>query len=107
MKSQLKSRKPRRHPAPLLTAPHTPSAVHGSRIANNGQPFSNHSSLITRHCLIQSLAKHNRKPLQMIEKNISNPNQSLVFVVLFAIPTASAKAAARCVQFLCARAGKS
>ncbi len=47
MRSQSKSRNARRHLAPPLTAPYTPSAVHESRIANHGLAVL--LSLITNH----------------------------------------------------------
>ena len=55
------------HPAhPQDLAIHTNSRIH-DRLA--GESCTHHSSLITRHCLIQSLAKHNRKPTQLTENN--------------------------------------
>jgi hypothetical protein len=42
-------------------------------------------SLVTHHWLNQSLAKHNRKPMQLIENNHRRPESILVLVVFFAI----------------------
>ncbi len=36
-------------------------------------PASRHSSLVTHHCLNQSLAKQNRKPSQLFENNQQQP----------------------------------
>ena len=41
--------------------------IHQSRIA--GASLSHRSSLATLHCPNRSLAKHNRKPMQIIENN--------------------------------------
>lgn len=48
-------------------------------------PASNHSSLVTQHCLNQSLAKHNRKPSQLIENNHHEPKSIASFYMFFAI----------------------
>jgi hypothetical protein len=63
MKPYPKSRNSRRHSALLPPIREFLRAVHGSLIAALGR------SLITRHCPNQSLAKHNRKPLQVVENN--------------------------------------
>jgi hypothetical protein len=57
MKPHTKSRNSRRHRsriAGLLRIHQFLRAVHGSLIADLGRPFSHHSSLITRHCLIEN-----------------------------------------------------
>jgi hypothetical protein len=46
-------------------------------------PASHHSSLDTHHCLIQSLAKHNRKPSQIIENNHQRPKSIASFCRVF------------------------
>jgi hypothetical protein len=67
MKSHPQSRNSRRHPAWLQRVHEVLGAFHRSQTVNKAQPFSHHSSLTTGHCPIQSLAKHNRKPIQLIE----------------------------------------
>src|SRR5579863_1094493 len=42
-------------------------------------PTSHHSSLVTLHRLIQSLAKHNRKPSQLFETNQQHPKSIASF----------------------------
>jgi len=42
-------------------------------------PASHHSSLVTHHCQNQSLAKHNRKPSQLIENNHQRPKSIASF----------------------------
>jgi len=67
MKSHSQSRNSRRHPASLPQMHDVLGAVHRSLIASHTQPFPYHSSLDIRHRPNQPLAKHNRKPVQLIE----------------------------------------
>src|SRR5579863_529594 len=46
-------------------------------------PSSHHSSLVTHHCQNQSLAKHNRKPSQLIENNHQRPKSIASFCRVF------------------------
>jgi hypothetical protein len=55
------------------------SALKELPTTDHAQPFSRHLSLPTRHCRIQSLAKHNRKPMQLIE----NKEQQRVSIASF------------------------
>jgi hypothetical protein len=48
-----------------------------------GGSCTHHSSLIARHCLIQSLAKHNRKPMQPTETNYQRPKSIASFRRVF------------------------
>jgi hypothetical protein len=79
MKSHPQSRNSRRHPASLRWIHEALNAFHASLTANNAQPCSHHSSLAPRHYPIQSLAKHNRKPIQLIE----NKQQQLKSIASF------------------------
>jgi hypothetical protein len=79
MKSQPQSRNSRRYPASPTRIDEVLSAIHASQKANHARPYSHHSSLATRHCPIQSLAKHNRKPVQLIE----NKQQQLKSIASF------------------------
>jgi hypothetical protein len=54
-------------------------------------PASRHSSLITRHCFIQSLAKHNRKPSQIIENKQQQPKSIASFCRVFCNPNGRSK----------------
>ena len=82
MKSRSQSRNPRRHAAPHYEAAATHkvlSAFHRSQTANHAQPFVHHSSPAPRQSPSQSLAKHNRKPIQLIE----NKQQQLKSIARF------------------------
>jgi hypothetical protein len=46
-------------------------------------PASHHPSLVTHHCLNQSLAKHNRKSSQIIENNRQRPKSIASFCRVF------------------------
>jgi hypothetical protein len=50
-----------------------------------GAQFTRHLPLITGHCPNESLAKHNRKPSQLIETNHQRPKSIASFVVFFTI----------------------
>jgi hypothetical protein len=65
------------------------AAAYGPLIADLRRLFSYHASLATHRCPNQSLAKQNRKPMQSIEHNDSDPSQSLVFVAFFAAGNAA------------------
>ena len=54
------------HTHAMNLAIHTNARINGQRA---GESCAHHSSLTARHCLIQSLAKHNRKPTQLTENN--------------------------------------
>jgi hypothetical protein len=47
------------------------------------RPASNHSSLSTHHCLNQLLARHNRKPSQLIDNNHHRPKSIASFSRVF------------------------
>lgn len=47
------------------------------------QSCAHHSSLIAPYCLIQSLAKHNRKPMQPTETNYQRPKSIASFRRVF------------------------
>ncbi len=84
MKTQSQPRNLRRHPAPpSLTGPRASSTIHESRLANSRRLFSRPSSPATRHCLIQSLANHHRKPIQLAESNHQRPRSIARFGVFF------------------------
>ena len=70
MKSNPQSRNSRRHPAPHKGLPRIHQVLgpfQGSQTANHAQLCSHHSSPAVRRLPNQSLAKHNRKPIQLIE----------------------------------------
>jgi hypothetical protein len=82
MKSNPQSRNSRRHPVAHAGLPRirqVPSAFHGSQTANHAQLCSHRPSPATRHRPNQSLAKHNRKPIQLIE----NKQQQLKSIASF------------------------
>jgi len=59
-------------------------AVRGSRFAGHESRFTSHEPRRTRHCPNQSLAKHNRKPSQLIENNHQRPKSIASFCRHFA-----------------------
>jgi hypothetical protein len=83
MKSHSQSRNSRRHPASLRRIHEALSAFHASLTANNAQPYSHQSSLAPRHFPNQSLAKHNRKPIQLVENKQQQPKSIASFCRVF------------------------
>jgi len=79
MKSRSESRNSRGHRASRPQIRQVLRAVHGSLIARHAQPCAHHSSPANRHRRNQSLAKHNRKPIQLIE----NKQQRLKSIASF------------------------
>ena len=67
MKSQSQLRNSRRHPALLPRVQEVLCSGNGSLIPSDAQPFSHNSSPDTGHRPNQSLAKHNRKTMQLTE----------------------------------------
>ena len=73
-------------PAPGLAAADPPGPVstfHGSMIARHAPPSAHHSSPSNRHRLNQSLAKHNRKPFQLIENKQQRRKSIVSFCRVF------------------------
>jgi len=63
----------------MLERAQTQTYAPASRRLLSPGPASNCSSLVTRHYFIQSLAKHNRKPSQIIENNRQRPKSIASF----------------------------
>jgi len=69
------------HPTHAMNlAIHTNARINDQRA---GESCAHCSSLITRYCLIQSLAKHNRKPSQVIENKQQRPRSIASFCRVF------------------------
>ncbi len=88
MKSHPRSRLSQRRKALPLSVAHavgpvhvTPVTSHESQFASHESqpPFRHRSSRVTRHCLNQALAKHNRKPPQSTENNHRRPQSIASF----------------------------
>jgi hypothetical protein len=83
MKSHSQSRNSRRHPGLLPRIHQVLGAVHGSLVAGCARPFSPDSSPAAPDRPNQSLAKHNRKPIQPTENKRQPPESSARFCCVF------------------------
>jgi hypothetical protein len=89
MQSQSKSRDSLRHLVRQSRIRALLRAVRGTRSPNRVRPVARHSSLPTRYLRNQSLAKHNRKPIQLVENKKQYPKSIANFGPLLAMRAAS------------------
>lgn len=79
----------------MLEPTQTETDSPASRRPLSPRPASNYSSLVTHHCPIQSLAKHNRRPSQIVENNHQRSKSIASFSRVFRVYSSARSAFSR------------